>query len=214
MKYTLIPGRSHQASDEETMSVIRSVLTEEIETPKKPTNVGPAQTKAAPKVESAPTRPFVERTPPPAPRRRGTDDLPELSAASDIPQKSRPRARLASNVLRALGQMRRFQPTPRHLAIASAALLFALRPHWFLLGAIFVLLLITSVFLILGSERIWRGVQLWLDRIDARDSARAASLRHALDRFAWRWDSILDLFPDGMVDGLYMPDFQGMQQAE
>ena len=34
MTYTLIPGQSHTASEEETLSMIRSVLTEDVDPPK------------------------------------------------------------------------------------------------------------------------------------------------------------------------------------
>lgn len=218
MTYTLIPGQSDQTSEEETMSIIRSVLTEDVDTPEKPQKLAVVETKSAAKEERpAAPRPFVDRTPPPAPRRRASD-LPELADTpariAETPKTPGLLARTVQPLFSALGRVRGFQPTTRHLAIASAALLFVLRPHWFLIGALLVLVLVAGAFATLGSDRIWRALQVWLDRVEARDSDRAARLRTRLDRFACRWDSVLDLFPDGMVDALYMPDFQGMQQAE
>ena len=50
--------------------------------------------------------------------------------------------------------------------------------------------------------------------MDARNPVRGVLLREHMDRFACGWDSSLDRFPDGMVDGLYMPDLQAMESAE
>ncbi|WP_147114249.1 hypothetical protein [Tateyamaria sp. syn59] len=208
MKYTLIPGQSHTASEEETMSMIRSVLTDDMDT-------GPAQPDPMPEAQP---RAFVEKTPAPAPRRRA-DDLPDLAVAEDIPaSRARLTSRSAAAVLRPASaltaRIRSFQPTTRHIALALSALLIVLRPHWFIIGAILGVLLVAATFFILGADRIWRGVLAWLDRVEARDPSRAHDLRVKLDTFAYRWDSVLDIFPDGMVDSLYMPDFQAMQRAE
>lgn len=217
MKYTLMPGQPHEASEEETMSMIRSVLTED-HTPKKKRH----QTKAS-KQADAPAdqgkmrelRAFAVRTAQPAPRRRASD-LPALAKAEPEPTQSRSSVRTAlTHPVKALyGRIRGFQPTTRHIALACAALLFVLRPHWFVIGAVFSVILCVGAFLTLGADRIWRGVLRWLDRVEARNTARATRLRVRLDAFACRWDSVLDLFPDGMVDSLYMPDFQAMQQAD
>ncbi|MBY5933804.1 hypothetical protein KUV51_12410 [Tateyamaria omphalii] len=209
MNYTLIPGQSHAASEEETMSMIRSVLADDVDTPVK-------QPRPAPVV---PAQAFVERTNEAAPRRRA-EDLPELADAEDVP--AAPRARLISRMslprLRSVStlaaRIRNFQPTTRHVALALSALLIVLRPHWFVIGAVLGLVIVAGAFLMLGSDRIWRGILAWLDRVETRDSARAAELRGKLDRFACLWDGVLDIFPDGMVDSLYMPDFQAMQQAD
>ncbi|MEX0309751.1 MAG: hypothetical protein AB3N17_05825, partial [Tateyamaria sp.] len=93
-------------------------------------------------------------------------------------------------------------------------LLVVVRPHWFVLAAVLLLVAVTLTFLTFGADRIWRTLSAVLTRIEARDSVRATLLRDRLDRFACRWDAVLDLFPDGMVDGLYMPDLQALQQAE
>ncbi|APX12567.1 hypothetical protein [Tateyamaria omphalii] len=208
MKYTLIPGQSHTASEEETMSMIRSVLTDD-------TDTVPAQADPTPAVVR---RAFVEKTTAPIPRRRA-EDLPDLAEAEDA---SVPRPRLTSRIAKALlrpvsglaARIRTFQPTTRHIALALSALLFVLRPHWFVIGAVLAVMLSAGTFLLLGADRIWRGVLAWLDRVEARDPARATDLRVKLDTFAYRWDAVLDIFPDGMVDSLYMPDFQAMQRAD
>ena len=113
-----------------------------------------------------------------------------------------------------IARLRTFRPTLRHLALASLALLVVLRPHWFVVTGALVVALIVGAFMLFGSDRIWRMVLAHLARVEARNPDRAAVLRTRLDRFACRWDAILDFFPDGMVDGLYMPDLQAMQDGE
>ncbi|KIC45437.1 hypothetical protein [Tateyamaria sp. ANG-S1] len=210
MTYTLIPGQSHTASEEETMSMIRSVLTEGGDT-------APEKVAEAP-MQKQQVQAFVERTTEAAPRRRA-DDLPELAAVEEEarPRKKRsPRGlpRLLRPVSALIQRVRTFQPTTRHIGLALMALLFVVRPHWFVIGAVLALMLVVGTFLTLGADRVWHGILAWLDRIEARNPARAAELRGKLDTFAYRWDSVLDIFPDGMVDSLYMPDFQSMQQAD
>ncbi|WP_415401653.1 hypothetical protein [Tateyamaria sp. SN3-11] len=214
MTYTLIPGQSHTASEEETLSMIRSVLTEDTEpTPKRKR----ARKAAAPKAEVQTA--FVERSEDPNPRRRA-EDLPELEQVAEPTQQPRTSrgpglgARLKPLLAAPIARVRAFRPTTRHLAIVSVLLLLVVRPHWFVIGAVLMLALVIGTFLILGSDRIWRGVLSVLTRIEARNPARAQELRTKLDGFAYRWDAVLDIFPDGMVDGLYMPDFQAMQEAE
>ncbi|MEX0370077.1 MAG: hypothetical protein AB3N09_05550 [Tateyamaria sp.] len=208
MKYTLIPGESQTATEEETMSMIRSVLSEE-EAPK-PT---------APKmVAAAAKRAFVARSVEAAPRRRSSD-LPPLAASDDVPAPKQPKrtrsfSRLMAAPMHLIARVRAFHPTTRQLALVSMALLVVVRPHWFVLGAVLVLVAVTLTFLTFGADRIWRALSAVLTRIEARDNVRAAVLRDRLDRFACRWDAVLDLFPEGMVDGLYMPDLQALQQAE
>jgi len=212
MNYTLIPGQSHVASEEETMSMIRSVLTED--GPETAEGVTHTETEA-PEGE-APVKAFVERTAQPAPRRRA-NDLPDLGVA-EMSEPAAPSRKMTAGlftpVMRAVARLRAFQPTTRHLALVSMALLVILRPHWFVLGLVLGLMLTVAFVMILGTDRIWRGVLTWLTRVEAHDPARAADLRARLDRFACRWDAVLDIFPDGMVDGLYMPDLQAMQHAE
>lgn len=221
MKYTLIPGESCTASEEETLSSIRSILTENAAPAKEDTRPAPAKRAVSerPSVQPKDTvaadtpRAFVERTRDAAPRRR-VDDLPELEAAENATPRAGGFARIGALVKRPVASVRGFQPTTRHLALASAALLFVVRPHWFVVGSVLALLLTIGTFLTLGADRVWHGILAWLNRVEARNPARATELRGKLDRFACRWDGILDIFPDGMVDSLYMPDFQAMQQAE
>ncbi len=230
MTYQPIPGQSHHPSEEETMSVIRSVLTEAEEPAPSRKALRAAQKaqkmSAAPMPAPAPdpktetSRAFVEPTVDRTVRRRASD-LPELEEWSDssapAPRGNRigkVTALARGHVEPAFAALRNFRPSTRHLAIVSMALLVVVRPHWFVISGVLIVALIVGSFLILGSDRIWRGVLAWLNHVDRRDPERAMHMRVRLDRFACRWDAILDFFPDGMVDGLYMPDLQAMQNAD
>ena len=106
------------------------------------------------------------------------------------------------------------KPTRKHLALAALAALVVFKPFW-VLGFIGVsLLLLALAFAAIGGETIWRGVMLALHQLSDRDPERAINLRRRLDRFAVKWDAFLDRFPDGSVDGLYMPDFQVLSAEE
>lgn len=107
-----------------------------------------------------------------------------------------------------------YRPTPRHIVIASAALVILFRP-WLVVGVAFLsLFILTGVFLILGYDGFWRramGLARWYAR---RHPSRAVELHRKLDTFAMKWDAILDRFPEGTVDGLYLPDFGDLAEAE
>lgn len=206
MTYTMMPDQTHSPTDEETMSVIRSVLTENAdntETARKPAKVR----------RTKPMLGFSPRTKYPTPRRRA-DDLPPLArAGTEDADKSR--AAQLPQLLRAVTvRALRYRPTPRQMAFAAAALLILLRPHWVLLGLVLTVMLGLGLFLIIGPDRVWRIVMAYLRRVDLTDPDKAVSIRARLDRFACRWDGFLDLLPEGSVDGLYLPDFMGMAERD
>ncbi len=107
-----------------------------------------------------------------------------------------------------------YRPKPKHLILGSLALLILFRP-WLVAGILFLGLLVTlGVFLILGYDGFWRramGVARWYAR---RRPSRAGELHRKLDNFAMKWDAILDRFPEGSVDGLYLPDFGDLATAD
>ncbi|MEL6566672.1 MAG: hypothetical protein AAFQ59_19685 [Pseudomonadota bacterium] len=195
--YTLMPGKPFEGTEEETLQTIRAVLTEEAEQTKRQRN----------EIAKA----FVDRTIAvvDAPRRRSTD-LPKLQdpvepAKSPAPTK---RARLTGALMAPLRRARAFRPTTRHLAIVSVLLLVVVRPNWFIIAGAVLVALVLGLFLIIGARRIWNTLLRGVELIEQSDLARGARLRNSLDRFACRWDRLLDLLPDGMADDLYMPDFQ------
>jgi len=135
------------------------------------------------------------------------------------PKKAAKRAaKPASNrdgiVARAKAKVLGYRPTPRHTVLACLALLIVFRP-WLVLGLIFLsLFIVAGIFLILGYDGFWRramGLARWYAR---RRPSRSAELHRKLDNFAMKWDAVLDRFPEGSVDGLYLPDFGDLAEAE
>lgn len=228
MQYEPIPGQPQHATEEETMAIIRAVLTEDEEPKSKPVSARLARQKcgsadvdwnAAPRSGDSTTS-FVTRSSGATPRRRA-DDFPQLAEVE--PETTQPKrtpwaaprmARTGRTVAHVFVRIRSFRPSTRQLALVCLALLVVVRPNWFVIGAALLLAGVAGLFLLLGSDRIWRGVVSYLRRVDARDPVRGVLLRERMDWWACRWDAVLDRFPDGMVDGLYMPDLQGMETAE
>jgi hypothetical protein len=97
---------------------------------------------------------------------------------------------------------------------AGALLIVYARPLLFLGVAILMIILMTAVFMILGYDTFWRRVVGLVRRYAERRPDRSADLQMKLDRFAMRWDAVLDRFPEGSVDGLYLPDFGEIAQAD
>ncbi len=197
-EYTLMPGKPFEGTEEETLNTIRAILTEELTAEAKPRRRAKA---------------FADRTTAAedAPRRRSAD-LPVLRDVPEPEPKPRARGKMSGHLERLTRRVTGFRPTTRHLAIVSTLLLVVVRPHWFVIGGIVALMLVTALFLTFGAQRIWRAVLRGVERVERKDAARGAELRARLDRFACRWDSLLDLLPDGMADELYMPDFQDLNR--
>lgn len=107
-----------------------------------------------------------------------------------------------------------YRPTPKHIVLACLTLLIIFRP-WLVLGLVFLSsFIVMAIFLILGYDGFWRrgmGLARWYAR---RRPARSVELHRKLDTFAMKWDAVLDRFPEGSVDGLYLPDFGDLAEAE
>jgi hypothetical protein len=111
-------------------------------------------------------------------------------------------------------RIRAYRPTPMQIFLAVLALIVVTRP-WLVLGLLFLsIIILTGVFLITGYDGFWQGVVRISRWYANRRPARAAVIHARLDRFAVRWDSILDRFPEGTVDALYLPDFGDLAQAD
>lgn len=199
--HTMMSGKPFEGSDDETLNTIRAILTEE--------------TAAAPAAQGSrrAAKAFVDRTvsAATAPRRRSAD-LPALEDAPASDPKPRRAVAGPSRLSGLLGKVTAFRPTTRHLAIVSVLLLAVVRPMWFVIGGLVAIVLVVGLFLTLGSQRIWAAMQRYVERVERKDAVRGARLRHGLDRFACRWDSVLDMLPDGMADDLYMPDFHNLNR--
>ena len=143
--------------------------------------------------------------PPVGPRRSGRvafPDLPEPEAVEvDIRKPSR-RKRTAK------------RPPARAVILSLLALAVVLRP-WLVFGVLFVtVFVVLGVFLALGYDGFWQRAMALGRWYAARQPERAAALHARLDAFAMKWDAVLDRFPEGTVDGLYLPDFGEMAAAE
>lgn len=166
--------------------------------------------------------------PEPEPERRAAQAFPDLAEAAPAqpPRKSRfkrskPAPRAAKRQSAGSGwigavkaRITGYRPTPRHILLASAALLIVFRP-WLVVGLLVLgLLLLGLVFLVLGYDGFWlraMGAARWYA---SRHPDRAEELNRKFDTFAMKWDAFLDRFPEGTVDGLYLPDLGDMAQRD
>lgn len=107
-----------------------------------------------------------------------------------------------------------FRPTKKQIVLGALVLFALLRP-WLAIGLIVLSVVATiALFLALGHDRFWKRVIDLARAYARRNPARAADLHLKLDRFASGWDAFLDRFPEGTVDGLYLPDFGELAQAD
>lgn len=107
-----------------------------------------------------------------------------------------------------------FQPTRRHAMWAAVGLLALLRPHWFVLTFFLSAFIAVGVFALFGADKTWGGMMRIFSRYVARSPEQGRRMAVRMDGIALRWDGFLDRFPEGTVDGLYLPDFQSLQEAE
>lgn len=224
--------------DAESLSAIRSILTED-ETPKprkRRLRSAPAEQEPVAPRDVAPLRRKADDLPPlsspqvetevsEVPAKRGfslrrkrkavTPDKPaQVRAQKSVKAAKAPRAAVAAETAGIIDRIKGYRPTPAHIAIGAFALLVLLRP-WLVFGLAFLLaIILVGVFLIVGYDGFWKGVMKAGRWYAKRRPERAAVLNTRLDRFAMRWDAILDRFPEGSVDGLYLPDFGELAVAE
>lgn len=204
MMYEEIPGKSCPAGTEsETLSAVRSALLEvENEQPKRRQLFGGVQAtkpgRAAKRVSKASRfnpLPSVERD---EVREKG----PGLLA----------RLRLTERFKRLRSQMPKVNR--KYALVVAFALIVLLKPLLVLSLLVLLAFVVAAFFLLVGGDKIWRGVMLALHQMSDKEPARALRIRKRLDSFAMNWDAFLDRFPDGTVDGLYMPDFQVLSEDE
>lgn len=222
-------GSTETELDESSLSAIRSILTEE---------AAPAPHSRFSRVR--PAEPVAGA----APTRRKADALPDLLHATGaepaMVQKSQRKRGLsfgrktAQSKARAVEptvenapvqrsrpdedslimRLRAYRPSIVHMILAAFVLLVLLRP-WLVLGLmVFWILIMIGVLLIAGYDGFWHGVVKASRWYASRRPSRANALHAKLDCFAVRWDAILDRFPEGTVDGLYLPDFTELATAD
>lgn len=107
-----------------------------------------------------------------------------------------------------------YRPKPKHIAIALACLLVLFRP-WLVVGLLLLFALsFVCLFLIVGYDGFWQRVIGFGRWYASRRPSKAQELHAKLDAFALKWDGFLDRFPEGTVDGLYLPDLGDLAKAD
>jgi len=219
--------------DEDSLAAIRSILTEEA------TQVSPEVSDPIEREKVVEVAPLSAASAQP-PRRRKADAFPTLEEPTrDAPVKTRApkqakrgfslrrkaavskpqKPKLQQNVQPGrvagmLEQLKGYRPKPLHVALAVLALALLMRP-WVFIGLGFVLLFIViGVYLMVGYDGFWKGAMKIGRWYASRRPERAAQLHARLDRFAMRWDAVLDRFPEGSVDALYLPDFGELEMVD
>ena len=192
--------------DPNSLAAIRNLLASEPEVAPQP-----VKERQAAKAEAA----FAPLPEPNDPARQPREVMTSKGEAKAA--KRAAKAKVASGdgiVARAKAKVFGYRPKKKHIVLASLALVIFFRP-WLVLGLLFLSgFVITGVFLILGYDGFWRramGLARWYAR---RRPERSVELHRKLDSFAMKWDAVLDRFPEGSVDGLYLPDFGDLAEAE
>jgi hypothetical protein len=197
--------------DADAMSAIRSMLADE--PPSEPL-VKRGRAVPEPAVAQAPSRKV----------------LPEIEPQGELPQEQAPpqkRVRKKAKPAKVkpdlshLGfvdqikfKITSFRPSGRQIAIAAAVLFVFFKP-WLVIGLIALSIFITiGIFLVVGYDGFWRGVMGGARWYANRRPDRADAMHRRLDNFAMKWDGFLDRFPEGSVDGLYLPDLGQLEAAE
>lgn len=189
--------------DPDSLAAIRNLLDTQPEVAPQPVAERQAERAARAAAPSAPGASARRHHDPITPSNPAPKAKPHPKAASD-----------AGMIARFKASVFGYRPTPRHLIWGGLAVLVFFRP-WLVVGLLLLsIFAMTVVFLILGYDGFWQramGMARWYA---ARRPSRAAELHRKLDSFAMRWDAILDRFPEGSVDGLYLPDFGDLATAD
>lgn len=222
--------------DAESLNAIRSILTEEdapkparrfgrepvIDDQKVPQEVAPLRRKAddLPPLSSADAA--SEKVAAPAKKRFS------LRRKHEAVEQRHPEPRMAPAAAREpvqpsveaaeeggwMQRIKAYRPKPVHIALGAFALLVLTRP-WLVFGvAVLFAIIFVGVFLIVGYDGFWKGVMKLGRWYAKRNPERAVLVNKRLDAFAMRWDAILDRFPEGSVDSLYLPDFGDLANAD
>ena len=220
------PDADNGELDAHSLSAIRSILTEE--EPAAPRRVRGKHT-ATPKHEPVPRSkaealPEIQAAEAPATpaSSKGTSAKSrsffgvsfgrKAAALGQAPKAQSPEIKTPRRVEPAasvglIEKVRSYRPTRAHLVFAAFAALILFR-LWLVFGILFLIgFIMVGVLLITGYDGFWQGIIRISRWYTKRRPERAEAVYQKLDRFAVRWDAILDRFPEGTVDGLYLPDF-------
>jgi len=219
--------------DAESLNAIRSILTDEAApevevdqavvaapAPKAAPRASqrvPRKADALPRLQSAEIDPQEAATP----RKRGISLRRKPKVQARPASKPSPAAQSHAQAPKSSGMLsdwiqriKAYRPKPAHIALAVLGVFVVMHP-WLVLGLVLLsLIVLVGVFLIVGYDGFWKGVMKAGRWYAKRNPTRAAVINKRLDDFAMRWDAFLDKFPEGSVDGLYLPDFGDLAMAD
>ncbi|WP_371225955.1 hypothetical protein [Roseovarius sp. 2305UL8-3] len=99
-----------------------------------------------------------------------------------------------------------YRPRVKHILLAALALVMFFRP-WLIPGLLFVAFWVVLVaYLTMGHDRMVEIISNGWDRFVKRYPKRAERLRQRADRFALKFDAMLDRLPDSWAEKLALPD--------
>lgn len=110
--------------------------------------------------------------------------------------------------------LRAYRPTKKHVAWAVVAGLVLYRPFMVPLVALLLVWLVLIAYLTLGPDRWGEIIGGAWQRLHARKPELADRVRQRADRFAEKFDRMLDWLPDSWADRLALPDFSAQAEAE
>ncbi len=153
--------------------------------------------------------------------RRKADMFPQVAdevtpepEAVTAKKSSKIKSAISTRIDAVKAQVLGYRPTAKHAIWAAFALLVIFRP-WLVVGMLLLtIFIVVGVFLTLGYDQFWQKMMALGHWYARRRPQRSARLHKKLDNFAMRWDAVLDRFPEGTVDALYMPDFGELAAAD
>jgi hypothetical protein len=211
-------GRRKVELDESSLKAIRSIPIEEVIEEARPAKIEPEQ----PQVVAS-----VKRKADALPMLSDPKGDPNAAANAERAQDTKPTKRRlpwkrkavrtkseAKSRKGLVGKLSKYRLKPMHVALVAILLIAVIRP-WLVLGLFLItLFVIVGVFLIIGFDGFWQNVLRVSRWYAKRNPERAVAVHARLDRLAMRWDAVLDRFPEGMVDSLYLPDFGELAAAD
>ena len=143
--------------------------------------------------------------------RRGVDMLQTAVPISAQTTRGEPKVSILDGPRRAI---RGYRPKVWHIFVA-VLLLVTLWSPWLIVGfAASIVFVALGLTLVLGTDGFWYRVMRLSQRYAKKNPRGAVRLRRRFNAVATRWDRVLDKFPEGKVDGLYLPDFEQMAAAD
>lgn len=104
--------------------------------------------------------------------------------------------------------------TPARISLVAAALAIVMFPATVFLLIVLAAFLVGCTVVLMGSDAVWAKLRAGIEWYCRRNPERRDEVYDRLDDIAVAWDNFLDRFPEGSVDGLYMPDFANLEELE